>query len=139
MGIEITKSAAKNTTNEDAPVVRKVALCLAVYSRYHRGGVLYEKDIPYNFTEAQADILLEEVEDGSETPIWKRYKRKSEVTRVQVEANGDLIPVDMTDSKVVELGAVDENAASKRIDIGDDSELLELLGKDGAAEAGVTV
>jgi hypothetical protein len=139
MALDITKGKTAPAAAAAPEPVRKVALCLAIYQRYHRAGQLFEAGIPYNFTEEQAETLLEEVEDGSENPIWKRYKRKSEVQRVQVEANGDLIPVDMTASVVKELGAVDENAPSKRIEIGDDSELAEILGPDGAAEAGVSV
>lgn len=68
--------------------VQKVALELAIYQRYTRAGVTYVKtaengqDKAYLFTPANAAILLEEVDDTTGRPIWRRYRpRRTEVQR----------------------------------------------------------
>lgn len=103
-----------------------VVLDLAVYERYNRLGELYEKGVGYVFSQEQANVLLAEQEADSGSPVWKIYvsKKAAEVERAPREPE----PVDKTRAVVEVLESEEMPGKTRRIDIGDDSEIEELLG-----------
>jgi hypothetical protein len=113
-----TKSATEETK------VVTVNIELVKYARYVRQDILYEKGVPYKFTAAQAEILLEETDDVSGMPIWKRWKPASQRMVVQREVQ----PTDMTAAPVVAADMSEDT--TKRIDIGSDDELAGMLPTD---------
>lgn len=107
-----------------------VALELAIYKRYIRvaGGQLYEGDKYYNFTPEQAAILLQETEDNTGRPIWRRYKVGQQkvivvdpTNKAGIDATGDKIAADSRDQS--ELDA----QGTTRIEIGTDDEIADIL------------
>jgi hypothetical protein len=119
--------------HDQLPVSRRisdgpVSLELAIYKRYTRGGLLYESDKFYNFTAEQASILLQETEDNTGRPIWRRYKagQQKVVTQVVnekkgVDATGDKIVPDQRDAEDLEAMGL------KKIEIGSDDEISDIL------------
>lgn len=118
---------------DDTPAVtepKTVDLELRAYNRYVRNDVLYEKGQAYRFTQDQAEVLLEEVDDVNGRPIWGRWKPVSK--RMVVER--EVTPKDMTWDSITPAPVADE-VATKGIDIGDDSEIADLL-KDDSGDQG---
>jgi hypothetical protein len=129
-------SAALAATATAATAVEHVFLTPALYDRYVRKGHLFEKGTPYRVTREQADVLLAEVEDESDRPLWRVYKPAATPQALIIaEAARGPAAVDMTGALVEDLPEVDANADSKRrLEVGDDSEIAEIL-----ADAGVAV
>lgn len=125
MPIDIKKDAAPAAPATPAPA-EKVTLELRAYNRYVRNDVLYEKGEGYTFTKETADILLEETDEVAGMPIWGRWKPAAKRMVVEREVQ----PTDMTGAKVVALPTDDEAKSVKSVQIGDDSEIADLLPKD---------
>jgi hypothetical protein len=97
---------------------------LALYTQYTWGGETYEKGKPYRFRSVDAMKLLAETDTGR--PVWKLYQApkprqapKNEImdaTGVQVTVPGEPINVP---------------PAAKRIDIGSDDEIQDILKNEG--------
>lgn len=120
------------TTKAVAPEAdTSVVLELFNYKRYVRVDTLYEKGVPYRFTAAQALILMDEVDEVTGTPVWKRYKSPQQRQVVVREVQ----PQDMTAQKVVAPDMSESTDPSKRIEIGDDSDLAGLLPNDEEAHS----
>lgn len=103
---------------------------LALYKIYTWGAMTYEAGKPYRFRNADAMILLAEQDLGR--PIWKLWRKPVPKAAPKNE------PVDVTmvhaPIPVNELGEVSTAPvgapADKRIDVGDDSEIADILQKD---------
>jgi len=122
MAIHNTAKATKTA----APAL--VKLELAFYKRYHRGGHLYDSDSIYEFTPEQADILLSEVEDGTDRPIWRKYRPKPTPQQVRINEENRRVVTATTD-KIEEIE--EAGRTEGRIDIGSDEEIAEILGAAG--------
>lgn len=127
MAINLTGKKAETK----APVT--MVLELALYNRYVRQDILYEKGQAYEFTEEQAKILLRESDEINGMAIWRLYRAKRPQ---QMIVEREVKPQDMTGTKVAALPEPEE-ASVKGIHIGDDSEIADLLPKDD--DEGVTV
>lgn len=95
----------------------ELVLELALYSVYNRGGQMYEKGKQYRFNKDTAISLLSERDHGR--PIWQIYKPVKRVVRTEA-------PVDATKVEVTVVEPI-PGEPQKRIDIGDDSEIADVL------------
>lgn len=127
---------------EAAPVEDTMTLELAIYTRYVRADVLYEKGHAYRFTNSQAKTLLMETDEVNGMPIWKMWRgAKSK----QVVVEREVLPQDMTQQAVVALPTPDEttNKGVLGIHVGDDAEIADLLpkgdGETDSADGAITV
>lgn len=107
-----------------------VELELWLFQRYHRGGVLYEKEMAYRFTEEQAEVLLRECEDGTGRPIWRRYVPKP---IQQVRDSGVKNVRDATQNKVADQADQEFAAPANRLDVGSEEEFREIVGAEASA------
>ncbi len=124
----VTQTPASKAATAAAPAApTTVDLELVLYARYYRGGALYEREQAYRFTTEQADILLAEVEDGTGRPVWKRYKAKPPVQRPD---SGVKNIVNAQSFDVKHLSDRDNAFVGQRINVGDDSEIADLLPQD---------
>jgi hypothetical protein len=131
-GTEKTDVSAPTSTPAEAPAtppaaVQTTVLELALYKIYTWGGVSYEKGKPYRFTNSDAMILLAEQDLGR--PVWKLYQKP--VQRVAqenkvVDATTVRAPVPVDD-----IGDVSSIPGEKRINVGDDSEIADILDRGG--------
>ncbi len=123
------------TASEKAEIAKPstVVLELVKLSRYVRQDILYEKGIPYRFTTEQAAVLFEEMDEVTGVPLWKHYKSPAQKMVVQRE----MVPADMT-GKAVDAPDM-SGGEGKRLEIGDDSEIAELLQGGDAEDSGVNV
>lgn len=129
---EVSTSAAKA---EPA----KVRLELALYERYTRMGYLYTKkddqgrNRVYLFTQEQALILLQEVEESTGRPIWRRPRDHKETQKLQ-EISQAPVEFDATGDKTlaapVDSGPVVEAKPEARIEVGSEDELRGILGEE---------
>ena len=142
----IVNSAGKAL--EKKPENTDVTLALAFYSRYARGGELYESTKAYTFTLKQAAILLEE-EDGGR-PIWKKYhpvvRRVSPMfasPQVMNAKAANIQPVPSVDYAVTPDGAMEIGTEAELAELGleieetrldDDDDHLRGAGKDHTVE-----
>lgn len=126
---------------EAAPVVAQkapefVLLELAFYKRYTRGvhGKTFEADNAYRFTKEQAEVLLQDVEEVSGRPIWRRYKPKADPRRVVVP-EGHKATMDATDTQIAKMAMSDE-VNIKGLEVGSDAEIADILAAvpEGAVE-----
>jgi hypothetical protein len=134
MGVKTeVKPDSKPAVKVEQPV-KTIDLELVTYQRYHRGGRLYVAEQAYRFTEAQAVILLEEVDSSTSRPVWRRYKPKAAAA---VPELGIKKVSDSTTAKVERIPE-DEVFAEvpKRIDIGSDAEISDILQQVGQVEDG---
>lgn len=134
MGVQTeVKPDSKPAVKGESPA-KTIDLELVTYKRYHRGGRLYVAEQAYRFTEVQAAILLEEVDNSSGRPVWRRYKPKSAAS---VPELGIKKVTDSTTAKVERI-ADDEmlSEAPKRIDIGSDAEIADILQQVNTDEPG---
>ena len=123
---EMTPEVAAQTT----------VLELALYKKYTWQGFTYEANKPYRFKNTDAMMLLNEQDLGR--PVWRIYRPP--VARRQTKAE----IVDATDVQVAppvdEFGVVKIDSPNKRIDIGNDDEIADILNKpEQNAEGDVTV
>jgi hypothetical protein len=126
-------AAAESAQTAPTPAApATVDLELVLYARYYRGSALYEREQAYRFTAEQAEILLAEVEDNTGRPVWKRYKPKPVV---QQPNSGIKNVVNAQNFDVKHLADTEQQFTGQRINVGDDSEIADILG----AEDGVTV
>lgn len=112
-----------------APAQKFVELELWLFQRYHRGGVLYEAEMAYRFTEEQAELLLRECEEGTGRPIWRRYTPKP---IQQVRDSGVKNVRDATQNRVTSQEDV-EFSGARRIDVGSEEEFREVVGAEASA------
>lgn len=117
-----------------------VTLELALYTHYTWGGVAYEKGVGYRFAQADAMALLGEMDHGR--PIWRQYV----APRKKVAAAMPI--VDSTEVRAVRSRLSMEEAAlrsggkavGKRIEVGTDEEIADVLNRPDADPGGdVTV
>ena len=133
MAVAVSSTKAAVAAKPEPVQVKTLDLELVLYTRYYRGGTLYEKGNAYRFKADQAEILLEEVEQDTGRPIWRRYKPQPIARQVQQETLGTKQIVDSTAAKVERPS---EDAQFMRvvptnvINVGDDSELEGVLGTD---------
>lgn len=125
--MSVTKTAPKVETPVAAPT--HVDLEVVLYARYHRGTKLYEREKAYRFTPKQAAILLEEVDETTQQPIWRRYKVKAAAVRAEA---GIKQVIDASKDDVVEH--INPDADLARIDVGDESELAGILSPEEGIE-----
>jgi len=93
---------------------------LAMYTQYTWQGETYEKGKPYRFKTEDAMQLLAETDTGR--PIWKLYQ----APKPRVAPKNEV--VDATGVKAGTLdAAMGMPPASRRIDVGDDSEIKDIL------------
>ena len=112
----------------------KIQLELAMYDRYSRGDKLFvkrdettDRPVAYGFTQAQARILLQEVEEPSGRPIWRR-PRPMRREEIQQKFVGQAMVLDASASTIKEIAADPDAIPAQRIDFGDDSELTDIPG-----------
>src|SRR5512135_3057059 len=110
----MTVKTAPKTAEAPVEAPRTIDLELVVYSRYNLGGIVYEKEKAYRFSEPQALQLLEEVEDTTGKPVWRRYRPKpvaqrpdSGVKTVIDASKNDVAPRHDPDADVVSRGRID--------------------------------
>jgi hypothetical protein len=107
-----------------------VALELAIYKRYTRAGKLYTDEQYYLFTTEQAEVLLQELEDHTGRPLWKRYRPKKTERQIEHEA-GRKVAFDASKDGVRPMSRdAEELEAMNRgvIEIGEESELSDIPG-----------
>lgn len=136
MGLVTTEQTAASTAAAPAEQP-KILLELATYERYNRLGVLYVRHTDdgrpqvYSFTPAQAAILLQEVDEVDQRPIWRRplkrltpQQRAEQAMRPAVfDATRDRVKTIETDD-TARLGL--DNTV-RRIEDGDDSEIQDVI------------
>lgn len=126
------KAEAPVVTN---PIANTTVLELSLYTKYTWGNVTYEKGKPYRFKNSDAMVLLGERD--TDRPIWKMYhapaaKRAPRNEVVDATMINAPVPVDEFGQSVMSL------PASKRIEIGDDSEIADILNQqDGSGDVTV--
>jgi hypothetical protein len=93
----------------------------------------------YLFTIPQARILLAEVDDVDQRPIWRRARK----VVTEVERFVDRSQAVVTDGSRVNVQPIEQDDTarlgldnSRRLEDGTDDELAELLGPQGMAELG---
>lgn len=113
----------------DEPVPTTTVLELALYKVYTWGLNTYEQGKPYRFKNSDAMVLLAEQDTGR--PVWKLYRKpvpkqapKTEV----VDATMVHAPVPVEEFVLKANGTV----GPKRIEIGDDSEIADILPVDSS-------
>ena len=120
---------ALKTKAESPSLSETTVLELALYQIYTWQFNTYEKGKPYRFRNSDAMILLSEQDLGR--PIWRLYRPplKKQTPKAEI--------VDAT--QVVASLPVEEpmfgtlNKEQRRIEIGDDSEIADLLPKDDSS------
>jgi hypothetical protein len=109
-------------TPEPAAKPDTTVLELALYTQYTWQGETYEKGKPYRFRTVDAMQLLAETDTGR--PIWKLYQ----APKPRVAPKNEVV-----DATGVQAGIPDEpvhfSPPRKRIEVGDDSEIQDILGK----------
>jgi hypothetical protein len=118
---EKTVEASAPTT---ASRVETTVLELALYKNYTWGNVTYEKGKPYRFRNSDAMVLLAEHDTGR--PIWRIYQKPKPR---QAPRNEIVDATSVTATLPVEepMGLKTE----KRIDVGTDDEIADILNRDG--------
>jgi hypothetical protein len=119
----ITAKAPVEAPAAPAPV-QTIILTPALYERYLRADVLYEKDQPYRFTVEQAATLL--AEQDTDRPLWKRWSDPAKVRQQEFVESAPVVK-DMTASTVKELPDAEDGSTAKVINVGDDSEIADIL------------
>lgn len=114
-----------------APVEETALLELSLYTNYTWRGVTYEKGKPYRFRTNDAMTLMSELDHGR--PVWKLYRPPLKKTQVVPDV------VDATEIRTEtageELMGVDPTTVKpKRIDVGTDDEIKDILDRVGADE-----
>lgn len=127
--------------NATPPVDDGVLLELAMYAHYTWEGVTYESGTAYKFRRDDAIQLLGDQDYGR--PIWKRYnppKAKTEPRMPIVDQTSvTAIRARVTLEEASLLGTPDANKP-KRIDVGTDDEIADILNRPEVDASGdVTV
>lgn len=123
---------------EKPPEQATVILELALYTHYTWGGVTYEKGTAYRFTQDDALTLLGEEDHGR--PIWRKYTPPKPKRQPQMPI------VESTEVRAVRTRQSLEDAANtrtppvgKRIDVGTDEEIADVLNRPDDLSGDVTV
>jgi hypothetical protein len=145
MSLSVTQAPVATAQPQEPVQEQKVALELAIYQRYTRKDVLYTAKTDdgrprhYLFTIPQARILLAEVDDVDQRPIWRRARK----VVTEVERFVDRSQAVVTDGSRVNVQPIEQDDTarlgldnSRRLEDGTDDELAELLGPQGMAELG---
>lgn len=138
--------ALRDGTTPKTPVVAEkpaeaaptTLLELALYTHYTWGGVTYEKGTAYRFAQQDAMALLGELDCGR--PIWRQYTppRKKVPTVMPVVDSTEVRAVRSRQS--LEEAALRGGTPVKRIEVGTDEEIADILNQpDGDAAGDVTV
>ncbi|PWT89298.1 MAG: hypothetical protein C5B54_09120 [Acidobacteria bacterium] len=134
--VSVEKPGEKETTPPSAPVLPEetVLFELALYTHYTWRGETYRKGDVYKFKRADAMVLLAEQDAGR--PIWQVHRPK------KVRAPKELVVQDAT--KVVVAPPQEPSFGStperpKRIDVGDDTEIADILNRPDTETGNVTV
>jgi len=104
--------------------VETTVLELALYKNYTWGNITYEKGKPYRFRNSDAMILLGEHDTGR--PIWRIYQKpipRQAPRNEIVDATSITAPL-----PIEEPGGL---KTEKRIDVGTDDEIADILNRDG--------
>lgn len=126
MALKTSKSDSGVSTPEAPSQPETVILELALYKIYTWRGIRYEEGKPYRFKASDAMILLAEHDVGR--PVWRLYrpeKPKVAPKKEIVDATAVHVPLPIEDPLVL----TDANAPQKRIDIGDESEIADIVGQ----------
>lgn len=123
----------------ETPPPATVMLELSLYTHYTWGGVTYEKGTAYRFTQTDALALLSEEDYGR--PIWRRFTPPKPKRAVNMPV------VDQTEVRAVRTRQSLEDAAysgaapipGKRIDVGTDEEIADILARPEDLSGDVTV
>jgi hypothetical protein len=128
MALKTEKTETKAPEQPVAPPQTTV-LELALYKQYTWQGETYEKGKPYRFRSVDAMKLLAEQDTGR--PVWKLYQapkpRQAPVNEVVDATNVQAGPPELP---VVTL-------PSRRIDVGTDDEIKDILGADSGGDVTV--
>lgn len=126
---------------EKAPADVTVLLELALYTHYTWGGVTYEKGTAYKFTQEDAMLLMSEQDHGR--PVWRQF------TPARPRRAATMPIVDSTEVRAVRTRQSLEDAAlnggagtavkGKRIDVGTDDEIADVLNRPDDVSGDVTV
>ena len=133
------KTAEKVETQRPVdPTANTTVLELSLYTKYTWGNVTYEKGKPYRFKNSDAMVLLGERD--LDRPIWKMYhppaaRQAPRNEIVDATMRSAPIPVDEF-GQDVQLSAPPK---PKRLDIGDDSEIADILNQQDDDGGNVTV
>jgi hypothetical protein len=104
-----------------------ILLELTMYNNFTIGETTYEKGKPYRFTQKVALRLLAEQDMGR--PVWKQF-----VAPVEARAPKAVVVEDRTKIEIPQEiepdPAASNSGSTKRIEIGDESELADILNKD---------
>lgn len=126
--------ALKTSEKADAPAAPETAVLeLALYTQYTWQGVTYEKGKPYRFKLADAIQLMSEQDHGR--PIWRKY-RPPHIKQKAMEEVVDATMVQAPPS-ADEFGTLVATKDQKRIEVGDDSEIADILNRDGGGDVTV--
>lgn len=137
-------NAPADTAKPAAPAApQTINLELAIYQRYTRKGKLFTKTTEdgrpqvYAFTPQQAAVLMQEVDEVSQRPIWRRPRVQPTQQQIQIDRSK---PVVSSAADLGEIQAIEVDDTSRigqepvhpeqRLDDGTDEELAELLGQD---------
>ena len=121
-----------------SPMPNTTVLELALYKIYTWGPNTYEKGKPYRFKNSDAMILL--AEHDLDRPVWKIYKpeRPKQVVKPEiVDATMIAAPiqVDSLGEPLTPVGKL----PPKRIDVGTDNEIADILNRPDDSSGDVTV
>lgn len=128
------KAATEKLTEAkpQSPVAQQTTVLeLALYKIYTWGGVTYEKGKPYRFKNSDAMVLLAEQDTGR--PVWRLYrpeKPKQAPKNEIVDATNIKAPTPLDEfGTPLSVAALEQ----KRIDVGDDSEIADIIGKEDSS------
>lgn len=113
------EKAAALATTEQPKTVQTTILELAMYKQYTWGGITYEAGKPYRFRSEDAMILLAETD--ADRPVWKIYSPP----KIQQAPKNEV--VDATLKRAVATPVDEIGLPAKRIDVGSDSEIADIL------------
>lgn len=100
---------------------KKIRIELAQYTRYVRKGVFFESEKFYEVTQAQAEMLFDDLDDYG-VPIFRRYRPPVPKEQIIRDAEGRR-GVDMSRDTVIEDLPDTEHSSIRAINVGDDDEL----------------
>jgi hypothetical protein len=127
MTVQKAKTEAKAESAPAAP--KTVDLQVNQYTRFVYKGVLFEKGTKYTVSEEKAKVMLRETDERG-VPFFGRYKAPAR----RIERYVEVVPpaVDLsTPEAEAELRDSQDPNRPRVIEIGDDSEIADLIGAAG--------
>jgi len=135
MALKTNEKTPEESAKIAAPAT--TVLELALYKIYTWQGHTYEQGKPYRFKNEDAMVLLSEQDIGRQ--VWKLYRPAPKAHAPKTEIQ-DATSVHASRPPEDTWGISTVNKEQKRVDIGDDSEIQDVLGAiDADTDGNITV